>query len=84
MEVVVQSCGPPMKVAVSGKQQQYPQAVYASFKRPAVLPGQFTCHWQQGTQDARFSSEFAVCSEETGKTVLSGKYTCGKDAVAKI
>lgn len=68
----------------TGKQQQFPQAVCASFKRPAVLPGQFTCHWQQGTQGAMFSSEYSVCSEETGKTVLSGKYTCGQDAVAKI
>lgn len=63
---------------------QYPQTILASFKRPALLPGHFSCHWQPGTSGNKSSTEFAVCSEATGKTVISGEYTCGTDSSAKI
>ena len=63
----------------------YPQTVSAIFKRPAILPDDFTCHWQQvKPSPGAAGTEFYICSKTSGKTVISGDFTCGKAAAAKI
>lgn len=67
-----------------GAPHTYPQAVTASFVRPAVLPGQYTCQWQEGAGALPFAADFAVLSMLSGKPVVTGQYTVGQTAVAKF
>lgn len=63
----------------------YPQTVSASFERPAFLPGDFICHWRpEAAGPAAPRTDFAVCSEGTGKVAISGTYLCGTTEVAKF
>ena len=72
----LQSC-----VNLADMEALYPQTVSAAFKRPAILPDGYTCSWQQASPGG---SAFAICSNSTGKAVITGQYAHGKAAVAKI